>query len=355
MPPTTDSNEGSLGYWELGRVHEAAGRDDEAEAAYGAGIAAGDVVLNVALGELLSGVEGRAADAEAACRAAIAAGFGEAWWTLGDVLAEQAGREAEAEQALLEALDYEGESATLLLSLGFVLQSIDGREREAPAWFRRAIAAGHPYGWAALGEACAAIGDDAGAEAALAEGAAAGDRHAKSDLAHLLARLPDREADAEAAFRVSIAAGESDDWIGFGFLLQRWPGREEEAGEAFRGAIEAGHLLDGNVFLAGWHAARGRPEEAERILRREAELDFVDAWLHLGDLLAKLDRRDEAEGAFRTAIENGQPAGHAFLARLLADDPERQAEAERSRRIAFEAGHTNAAALDEIATASISF
>jgi uncharacterized protein len=306
------------------------------------------------LGELLAGCEGREEDAAAACRAAIAAGFPEANDKLGEILCQLPGHEAEAERALRASIAaYGGTDFYPFLLLGQLLETIEGREREAAEAYRRAIAAGYPRASTDLGSCYERIGDDDNAERAFVAGAAAGDSYASSRLAQLLARLPSRRADAEAAFRAAIAAGHGEDYLGLGALLERWPGREEQAGDAYRNAIEAGHLLDGHVALARWHAARGRLTEAERILRREADLDQPDAWLHLGDVLADAGHHDTAEAAFRAAINAGQPAGHAHLARLLANDPQRRDEAERNRTIAFAAGHTSAQTLEQLPTATI--
>src|SRR4051794_38589980 len=107
------------------------------------------------------------------------------------------------------------------------------------------------------------------------------------------------------------------------------------------------------MLLAQFEAARGRRDEAERILRRQIELENTHAWLYLGNLYADAGRPEDAEAAFRAAIDAGQLAGHALLAKLLAGQPGRRDEVEHHHRIALAHGHTSAKSVEELPTAAI--
>lgn len=82
--------------------------------------------------------------------------------------------------------------------------------------------------------------------------------------------------------------------------------------EALAQAPDAALLLE----IANLYKAIGRPEDAERFLRRALELAPQNAtlWFVLGELLVQAGRLDEGEGALIKARASGYPDAHLHLA-----------------------------------------
>ena len=308
----------SSAYVQLGRLLETAERLAEAEQLYKDGIAAGEMWLYDQLGDLLSNVEGRAAEAEAADRTAIAAGFNEIHYSLGQLLSRLDGPEGDAERAFDGAIA-EGDTEAYV-ALGQLLEQMGGRDAEAEQAYRSAIAAEHRSGWLFLGQLYENQQRSEDAATAFRAGMDGGDPFAASWLCSLLSHQPGREEEAEAALGAAIAAGQPTFTSSSGCCMSG--GRDERSRHCgYTGpAIKAGLLEDGHIFLARYEATRGRPDLAEEILRREADLENTQACLVLADLLTNVGRHEEAEASLRRAIELGETAGHACLAKLLADN-----------------------------------
>ncbi|MFI6107349.1 tetratricopeptide repeat protein [Streptomyces sp. NPDC051310] len=227
-------------------------------------------------------------------------------------------------------------------------------------WLRRAADAGHAGACGELGALLAGRGEGRAAEPYLETAAEAGDARAATLLAKLLqdrARhwltTAARAGDPEAAHRLGdlyLAEGDAErafhlylDALGDGYgpaarslgAYHRYKCEEIVAGLFFQRAADAGD--------ESARAALGSPESlegAEDYLREFAlQGEAVDA-THLGALLEKSDRREEARTWYEKGFALGDAYGAFRLARLLEKD--RPGEAAAWLRKAAAAGHPGA-------------
>ncbi|MDH6120821.1 tetratricopeptide (TPR) repeat protein [Kitasatospora sp. GAS204A] len=197
-----------------------------------------------------------------------------------------------------------------------------GRTEEADHWLRRSVASGHPV-WARMGQVGLAFllaGAEQQEEARrlLAEVAASDQRGlapwAACLLGNLLLRMG-RPDEAVAAYRRAIVFGRHE-WslaarINLALLLANPDVAAQQGGAAHDGAAFDGAAFDG--------AALGGAEEAAELLAEVAGSSHADLGPQaadlLGDLLVREARPDEAERAYRLAIDSGHPAW-ALAARI---------------------------------------
>ncbi len=148
------------------------------------------------------------------------------------------------------------------------------------------------------------------AEQALRAAMEGGNESAATILSWLLADIPGRAADTEAMHRRLLEDGEAGAYVNYGGFLAKQPGREADAENAFREAVKRAEGTN-LAPLASWS---------------------------LGNLLQWVPGRErEAEQAFVVARDGGIFLAHLSLAKLLARDPARLAEAEQVARGAFAA------------------
>ncbi len=241
---------------------------------------------------------------------------------------------------------------------GTTIRGRVGRPRETGATQRggqgaervwwAAIEAGEVDKWYGLGLLLASQpgrADDA--ERAFRAAIEVGDTRAWTDLGDLLSRVGGRNTECERAYREALESGDRRAWVSLGNLLYRHTGREREAEDAYRAAIEAGYP-GGWLGVGNLLARHGRDSEAEQVYREAlrsgvSKEDAGMLWRNLGDLLERdTGRWQEAERAYRTAIEAGEDGAWHSLGWLLAKQPGREREAERAYRKAVELGHASA-------------
>jgi tetratricopeptide (TPR) repeat protein len=200
-------------------------------------------------------------------------------------------RLAEAEEQLRFALQLRPAQPHLHEDLGTNL-ALQGRAEEAIPCFEKAIELDPtlPLPHKKLGRVLAAIGKGQEADEAFQE---------------YFERDPDKGAVAVAADHLKA-------------------GRTDEAVAALRDVLRKDpNHVDAMVFLAlAYRQMDQHMDDAEALLRRatQAAPDHVTAWLNLGSVLAKRNKRPEALEAYRqaTRIEPGHPGAWSLMANCQA-------------------------------------
>lgn len=202
-------------------------------------------------------------------------------------------------------------------------------------------------------------GREADAEAAYREAIAAGSANATYNLGLLLAPQPGRGAEAEALLRTALAAGDESAWNTLGNLFSRQPDRRDEAIEALRQAVRVGArgaefrlgmllLADGRAdeSLHAYEASRdagdpgawvllaalilgaadlGDPARAAALIDISPELEEryreEEAWAELAQLLALQGRVEDAEACLREAAYAGELQALQGVALLRGESP----------------------------------
>jgi tetratricopeptide (TPR) repeat protein len=215
------------------------------------------------------------------------------------------------------------------------------RAADAEHAYRCAIAAGDGRAAFELGMLLVSQGDRAGALFAYDAAVGSGDSRAWNllvavlsieeagfDMAALQAVPRDVAPELEESLRDAIADGEDEAYADLGQLLSL-QGRHDEAEACFRSAAQAGHF-DALLSVAMLNGARGRMVEAEQALRLAALAGNANAQLLLGALLTRTDP-EQAEAAYRAAIDGGLSNGWCGLALVLRDQPGREADYHEAR------------------------
>jgi tetratricopeptide (TPR) repeat protein len=324
-----DSVTSMLG-WVLASIPD---REAETEAYYRGRIQMGEIGEYHNLGTFLANQPGREADAEKAFRDAIKYGeFGIqalANWSLGNLLLQQ-GKEQEAEQAYRQAKNRGLFMAHLPLARLLINQP--GLEQEAEQAILEAV------------DAITAQRDQLPSPHQGKNPALSGDSLLDTMLAEalwyrgaLLARQSGREAEAESALQSAINAGMKEATFELGRLIVRQPGREVEAEKVLREAIETG-FKEASFDLGKLLYQAGRIQEAEEAFK-EAAASIAQAHEWLGYLIEQQqDREQEAESAYRMAINGGVTEAHVSLGSFLERQSGREQEAEEVYRAAIRAG-----------------
>ena len=286
------------------------------------------------LGLVLAGRKEALAEAEASFRRSITLDpkLPDPWINLGHLQQDQLQRFSEAEKSYRRAIELDPGASLAWNGLGNLLARLD-RPQEAVVAFRRAIAKDPlnllPYENLARAQQVV-LKDFVGAEQTYREILRLDPKHFRSlyNLSFLLAQGGDN-AGAEEACRTAIRVDGSDPvmWALLADLLRNDPARQAEAEAAIRQAIEIDpdHLR--NWLVLGeliFEDRERRPAEAEKVFRSLIKLDpgSVQGWNWLGAVLHwPLNRREEAEKAFRRAIELApeDPIPRRNLDRLLQE------------------------------------
>ncbi|MFD7826002.1 tetratricopeptide repeat protein [Kitasatospora sp. NPDC059803] len=187
--------------------------------------------------------------------------------------------------------------------LGFWFANAE-RHEEAEHWLRLSMAGDHPR-WARTGQvglACVLAGRGEQEEAfrLLAEVAASGRRDPGPWAAHLkgnLALALGRPDEAVQAYRMAVAYGHREWSLAARINLALVLANQE--------------LAQDTALDAGSTGARGGAEEAAALLAEVAQAPHTElaprAADLLGDLLVREERPEEAEAAYRMAIDSGHP------------------------------------------------
>ena len=225
-------------------------------------------------------------------------------------------RLGEAEEQLRFALELRPAQPHLHEDLGTNL-ALQGRAREAAPCFEKAIELDPtlPLPHKKLGRVLAALGQGAEADSAFQE---------------YFERDPDKGAVAVGADH--LKAGRTDDAIDtLKAVLKKDPNN-----------------VDAMVFLAlAYRQLDNHMDDAEALLRRatQAAPDHVTAWLNLGSILARRNKRPEALEAYRqaTRIEPGHPGAWSLMANCqahLGDTEAARRSFERSLKLQPDHPHT---------------
>ncbi len=333
---------------DLGDLLRGQDRAEEALAAYREAVAAGEFGGYRGLARLLDD-QGRWEEAEATYRDGIAAGGGWLWNHLGWMLRERE-RLDEAEAAYRAGVA--ADVADSRRGLGVLLASIPGREAEAEAVYRDAVAHGETRAWRNLGRLLALEGRFEESEAALDEAIAHGHKAAYGDLVRLELQ---RGADPERMMRASRAAadaGETEFLIPLAAALATDDENREEVLTLYARAVAAGFdrawlilvvLLNGGLSgFSGFAEIADVAEELEERYREQAEEGDADAWAELGGLYALQGRAKDAEAAFREAVGAGALEALFGVAMTIGAQPGRKHDAELALRQAAYAGSAEA-------------
>ncbi|MEE4173515.1 MAG: sulfotransferase [Xanthomonadales bacterium] len=222
----------------------------------------------------------------------------------------------EAEEQLRFALELRPAQPHLHEDLGTNL-ALQGRPREAVPCFEKAIELDPtlPLPHKKLGRVLAALGQGAEADSAFQE---------------YFERDPDKGAVAIGADHLKA-------------------GRTDEAVDTLKAVLKKDpNNVDAMVFLAlAYRQLDNHMDDAEALLRRatQAAPDHVTAWLNLGSILAKRNKRPEALEAYRqaTRIEPGHPGAWSLMANCqahLGDTEAARHSFERSLKLKPDHAHT---------------
>lgn len=227
---------------------------------------------------------------------AVEMGSGWAAETLGQFLNRQ-GEAFAAEEAYRRAIAL-GRRTVALNNLALMFEGQPGRIDEAAELYRLAI-------------------DD-------------GNNGARYNLGRLLAKQPGRADEAEQLLREALANGQEEARNALAQLIfdTGGPDRWAEAEELFDQAAANGDFKAINNLAILRHR-EGRVDDAVALWALAAEANGGSSWSNYGLALALLGRLDEAENAFKRALECGVHNVAADLARILRKQPGREAEAER--------------------------
>lgn len=286
-----------------------------------------------------------------------------------DALSKKPDQQDKAEGLYRQAIEMAPNKGLPLMLLGEFLRMHLKRYQEAEKVYRKAIEIepNNFWTWTLLGELLSVnLKDYKEAEKAFKKAIELKPDHhwTWEQFGRLLHKGLARYDEAEQAYRKAIEFGSdcSVVWTYLGELLHKELGRYEEAEKAYRKAIEIKpksawkHIELGKVLAKleryneaegvfrkaieiepknapAWaylgrllHIDLGRPDEAEKACRKAIEIDpaYPCPWVYLGELLQRRGNYEEAERAYRTAIEKGLDCSYACyvwenLARLLIE------------------------------------
>ena len=257
---------------------------------------------------------------------------------------ERDGQRTEAIDAFLAALKLDPANVMALDELADIREE-EGDLEGAIELFEAARADGGFSSdtlWAHYGYLLHEAGQVEKAEAVLREGIGESAYNVSTRRA-LVSLLDETDRQDEAIAILRLAAEQSDKWepwADLGAFLQVRTDSQVDAIHALEMAIEKGGLRIGLYRCladAKLEAGLSR-EEVQNVIAAALERfeGSADAWLLAGDIYRSLHEDEQAEKAFRTAIDEGNgDVGRVLLARLLATKAERRDEAESLLRDAL--------------------
>ncbi|MDT0483808.1 tetratricopeptide repeat protein [Streptomyces doebereineriae] len=255
---------------------------------------------------------------------------------LGVLMCHQEGRETEAE-AFFRAALADGYKSTAT-NLGLLLSKQQGREVEAEKFLRDALDHGHGVANNLGLLLVEQQGREREAEEffliALSNEEAA---DANNNLGRLLSRQEGREDEAEAYLRAALAMEEPTHAIyNLGLLLYRQEDRRAEAEEYLRRALASGDTQAAYFLGDLLSEQEGRETEAEELLRAALVTDLAStAAYDLGQLMMHAGRQAEAEAMYRFAVERGNASAANNLGNILSKQEGQEAETEDLYRVAL--------------------
>ncbi|WP_225637414.1 XRE family transcriptional regulator [Streptomyces solaniscabiei] len=293
------ANAGSPGaFVSLGRIREAAGDREGAEALYRLAAEAGSSNAYFSLA-LMRENAGDREGAEAAYQLAIEAGSSNAYLSLA-LMRENAGNREGAEALARQAADM-GDPAVLsaLVRVRKTIGDLEGAE----ALVRQGIAAGHPDLLLDLARIREEAGDREGAEALARQAADTGHPAVLLSLALARKNAGDREG-AEALWRQAADAGHSGGLANLAQLREEAGDREGAEALARRGAD--GGNGDALAHIAWMREAAGDPESAEALAQEAAAIGHINSLRVLSVIRESLHGWQGAEALVRQATDAGQ-------------------------------------------------